>query len=73
MKVETRTRAITQEDHAWITRKITESWGSVLVISRGKTHDASQLPGFVVMYDKKPVGLVTSRIDGQECEVVTFG
>jgi len=63
---------ITQQDQSWIVKKLAENWGSHLVISRGQAHDASKLPGFVALYDGKEVGLVTYRIDGQECELVTL-
>ena len=43
-----------------------------MVISRGKSHDASKLPGFVAMVDSEEVGLATYRIDGQECELITL-
>ncbi len=72
MKVDTRIRAITQEDQAWITRKLTENWGSTLITSRGKCNDASKLAGFVALHNGTQVGLVTYRIEGQECELVTL-
>lgn len=65
-------RPITQEDQAWITRQLIENWVSPLIISRGKSHDASKLPGFVALINDTHVGLVTYRIDGLECELVTL-
>ena len=43
-----------------------------MIISRGKIHDASKLPGFVALSDNESVGLVTYRIDGKNCELVTL-
>jgi len=60
------------EDRDWITEKLTDNWGSSTVISRGRIHDASKLPGFVAMYDNEKVGLVTYRIDRKDCELVTL-
>lgn len=70
--MDTQIRPITQEDQAWITRKLTENWGTPLIISRGKSNDASKLPGFVAFVNGTQVGLVTYRIEGQECELVTL-
>jgi N-acetylglutamate synthase-like GNAT family acetyltransferase len=65
-------RSITWEDKSWIVQILTEHWGSNLIISRGQSHDASELPGFVAMYDNQAVGLATYRISGHECELVTL-
>ena len=55
-------RPITQEDQAWIARKLTENWGAPLVISRGKSNDASKLPGFVAMQDNDVLGWLHTRL-----------
>jgi len=65
-------RPIKPEDQAWITAIYTERWGSQLVVSRGKLHDVSKLPGFVAGYAGKNVGLATYRIHSKECELVTL-
>ena len=65
-------RPIKPDDRSWITKKLTDNWGAPLVISRGKVHDATKLPGFVALYDRKEVGLVTYRVDGHSCELVTL-
>jgi len=72
MKMDTQIRPISQDDQTWIARKLTENWGAPLIVSRGKSHDASKLPGFVALQDNKTVGFVTFRIGGQECELVTL-
>jgi ribosomal protein S18 acetylase RimI-like enzyme len=65
-------RPITSDDQQWIAKTLADNWGSFLVISRGQTHDASNLPGFVAFHDSKKVGLATYRIDGSNCELVTL-
>jgi len=42
------------------------------VVSRGQTHDASKLPGFIAQKDRKIIGLGTYRLEEQECELVTL-
>jgi ribosomal protein S18 acetylase RimI-like enzyme len=42
------------------------------MVSRGRMHYPHELKGFVAMSGNKPVGLVTYRIEGSECEIVTL-
>ncbi len=65
-------RPIMPEDRDWIAKLLTEHWGSPIIISRGKIHDACELHGFVALSDNERVGLVTFRIDGKDCELVTL-
>jgi len=65
-------RKVQPADYTVITDLLTDHWGTPLVVSRGKIHDASQLPGFVVFLGNEPVGLATYRLEGQECELVTL-
>jgi GNAT superfamily N-acetyltransferase len=58
-------------DREWARAKLTELWDEI-VVSRGRVHDPAALPGFVAEEGGEPVGLVTFRIDGGECEVVTI-
>lgn len=63
---------IEEKDKEWITNLLIDQWGSTNIVSRGKLHDASALPGFIVTVDNKPVGLITYNIEGDECEIITF-
>lgn len=65
-------RPIKPEDQDWIRQILREHWGSPMVVSRGQVHDASILPGFVALYAGKNVGLVTYRLEGSNCELVTL-
>lgn len=73
------------KDQAWATSVLQESWGSTLVVTRGKAHDALQLPGFIARTNNslqlrdgrvlpvgEPLGLVTYTIENGECEIVTL-
>jgi len=62
-------RSINRDDRDWITTLLTESWGSVRVVTRGKLFHADELPGFVAIQNDKPVGLITYRFDDSECEI----
>jgi len=59
-------------DADWATRLLTDHFGAPIVVSRGVLHDARELPGFVARVDGNLVGLVTYRLDGDECEVVSI-
>ena len=56
----------------WARRLLREHWAGPAVVTRGRLHQADALPGFVAIAEGRPVGLLTYRIDGAECEVVTL-
>jgi ribosomal protein S18 acetylase RimI-like enzyme len=64
-------RPLGDADREWVRAKLRELWGGI-VVGRGAVHDPSALPGFVAEAGGEPVGLLTYRIDGDECEVVTI-
>jgi len=65
-------RALNSGDHDWVASLLKEHWGSTKIVTRGRIHYADKLPGFMAMHEDKPVGLVTYRIDGDECEVISL-
>ncbi len=69
---EIKIRAINADDGAWISQLLSDHWGTPIIISRGQTHDACKLPGFVAVYNGSDVGLVTYHIVGTACEIVTL-
>jgi ribosomal protein S18 acetylase RimI-like enzyme len=65
-------REILTSDNEWILNLLNEHWGSVNIVSRGKIHNAFELPGFIAIQNGKPVGLITYKIDNNQCEIVTL-
>jgi GNAT superfamily N-acetyltransferase len=65
-------RPITKNDKEWIARVITHWWGSTDVVTKGKLISVTPLPGFLAVLRDKPVGVVTYKIIGRECEIVTL-
>ena len=65
-------RAPHQDERAWIERQLAESWGSTIVVSRGRTHDASSLSALVAVQGDELVGLATFAMEDTECELVTL-
>jgi DNA-3-methyladenine glycosylase I len=66
--------SITADDRPWISALLTEHWGAPEVVSHGKVWNAAELPGFIAVCneDGARCGLVTYRLDGDECEVVSL-
>jgi ribosomal protein S18 acetylase RimI-like enzyme len=67
-----RIRPFTKEYKPWATTLLTEHWGSARTVSRGRMYQADELPGFVAVEKDKPVGLITYKISGKECEITTM-
>lgn len=65
-------RMIHRDDRRWISRLLKKYWGSTEVVTRGRIHRADLLPGFAAIDGKKPAGLITYRIEGADCEIVTL-
>ncbi|RKD33465.1 GNAT family N-acetyltransferase [Thermohalobacter berrensis] len=65
-------REIDKELRARVIKLIKDSWGSSIIVSRGKVHNIDNLPGFVVIEDNNIVGLVTYKIEDNECEIVSL-
>lgn len=51
---------------------LSQHWGSHMIVTRGRIHDASALPGFVALLGEDIVGLITYNIDLSNCEIVTL-
>ncbi len=65
-------RAIEREDRNWVAQFLDDHWGSTRVVSRGQAYLAHLLPGFVAMEGDEPVGLITYRLDAEDCEIMTI-
>lgn len=64
--------SLADEHRDWANNLIREHWGSVDVVTRGRVHDTSSLPGYVAVLDCRPVGLATYSVEGNECELVSL-
>ena len=51
---------------------LTENWGSTVMVTRGRTHRADTLPGFIAVLDGKPAGLITYEVVGDEYEITSL-
>jgi GNAT superfamily N-acetyltransferase len=58
---------------AWIAERLRESWGSNMVVSRGRLRDAARLPALVCRREGELVGIATYEVGGDgDCELVTL-
>jgi ribosomal protein S18 acetylase RimI-like enzyme len=68
-----RIRRVSVADRPAIVELLTTHWGSPQIVSRGESHDASALPGFVALnQDGDLTGLVTLHPSGGSCQIVTL-
>ena len=65
-------RPVEVNDTSWVRSLLVERWGSSVIVTRGCLHQADQLPGFVADSAGAYLGLVTYRIEGDQCEVVSL-
>lgn len=65
-------RPLTSSDRAWIPTFVAERWATPYVISRGRRHQPSTLPGFVAEIGGEVAGLITYLHEGDSAEIVTL-
>ena len=65
-------RSIEASDRNWVESFVKSHWGSEIVVAKGRVLRPVELDGFVGFNGKNPVGLLTYRIEGPDCEIVTI-
>jgi ribosomal protein S18 acetylase RimI-like enzyme len=65
-------RPLQASDHNWIASFVESRWGSEIVVAKGRVIRPAELDGFAAFKEKEPVGLLTYRIEGLDCEIVTI-
>ncbi|MED1508297.1 GNAT family N-acetyltransferase [Bacillus proteolyticus] len=63
---------ITSEMKETIRVFMCESWGSSMMVSRGRAHQLEQLPGFIALKNDRIVGIITCEILKSMCEIVSL-
>jgi GNAT superfamily N-acetyltransferase len=63
---------LTPRYRKWAVALVEEHWGSEMIVTRGRCHHTRSLPGLVAVSGGRPAGLITYRIDGDQCEVVSL-
>src|SRR6266496_3501473 len=65
-------RPLVDSDREWVRQFSIDHWGDAIVVAHGQVFEPHGLPGFAAFEDEQCLGLLTYRIDGQSCEVVTI-
>lgn len=72
-------RPLRLDDRNWVADFLDKHWYSTKIVSRGEVYYGHLLPGFAVISgieeqeeDGKPIGLLTYRIEGNACEIMTL-
>jgi len=67
-----RIRPVDSNDADWIAQFITERWGAEFIAAHYEVYHCRDLPGFVAIEGEKKVGLLTYKIIGDDCEIVSL-
>ena len=65
-------KPVTESDKDWITSFLVEHWGSTRFVTRNRLFSPIENPGFAVIIDNTPVGLITYELLGDKCEITTL-
>lgn len=65
-------RPVDSNDKDWIARFINERWGVEFIVAHREVYHCKNLPGFVAIQREEKVGLVTYKIVGDDCEIVSL-
>ncbi|MCI0394418.1 MAG: GNAT family N-acetyltransferase [Chloroflexi bacterium] len=65
--------ALDEQQRPWANELLAAEWGAAdRIVTRGRVYDATALPGFVALDQGRPVGLLTYRLEGDECEIISL-
>lgn len=62
--------ALDAGDRAWVEAFVTAHWSAPRIVTRGRVHEAADLPGFYAKVEDERAGLVLFRLEGVQCEIV---
>jgi len=65
-------RSLQTSDRGWIAMFVRSHWGSEIIVAKGRVIRPAELDGFAAFKGKEPIGLLTYRIEGPDCEIVTL-
>ncbi|MBN2084049.1 MAG: GNAT family N-acetyltransferase [Anaerolineales bacterium] len=65
-------RPVTVEDKPWIRQLMREHWAAEFIVVRGGEYRPAELPGFLAEIGAAKAGLITHRIEGDSCEIMTL-
>jgi N-acetylglutamate synthase-like GNAT family acetyltransferase len=63
---------VTADDQVWLESLWRESWGDVIVVSRGRIHCLLDLPTLIARDGMERVGAATYHLDGDIAELTSL-
>jgi len=57
---------------AWAESLVGEHFGSTRVVTRGRLHDVTKLPGLMAVDADRALGVIYVRVDADSCEIVAI-
>lgn len=64
--------SIIPQDRERVRRFLAEHWGESCMVLRGEKVEASEAPGFIAWEAGEIIGLITFRLMGEECEILSL-
>jgi N-acetylglutamate synthase-like GNAT family acetyltransferase len=61
-----------ESDNAWLSDYLKNSWGSSIVITKGKIYRTEDLEGYIAESNNKVVGIGLFDISSNKCEIVVL-
>ncbi len=65
-------RPLREDERPWLAGQLRRAWGATEVVSRGRVHDAAQLPALVSVDGDEVTGVATYAVENGACELVTI-
>jgi ribosomal protein S18 acetylase RimI-like enzyme len=65
-------RPLREDERAWLAEHLELSWSGTTIVSRGRAHDAAQLPALVALDGEELLGLASFELRGRACELVAI-
>jgi ribosomal protein S18 acetylase RimI-like enzyme len=65
-------RPTNEHDRSFIRELITRQWKAEAVVLHGEIYYPAELPGFIAELDNEIYGLITYRVLGDQCEIITL-
>jgi GNAT superfamily N-acetyltransferase len=65
-------KSLQASDRNWVESFFRSRWGSEIVVAKGRVIRPAELDGFAAFKGRDPAGLLTYRIEGLDCEIVTI-
>ena len=59
-------------DADWLREQLVQRWGGSSIASRGRLHDALELPTWIATHKARRVGFATLRFERSDCELVSL-